>query len=34
MNSEIIHPKTIVIGGVMEKECSELMKEFFRKKRE
>jgi len=30
----ITHPKTLVIGGVMEKECSELLKEFFRRKRE
>jgi len=29
----IVHPKTIVIGGVLEKECVELMKEFFRRKR-
>jgi tRNA(adenine34) deaminase len=30
---DIVHPKTTVIGGVLEKECGELMKEFFRKKR-
>jgi len=30
---DIIHPKTTVIGGVLEKECGELLKEFFRKKR-
>jgi len=30
----LYHPKTIVTGGVMEEECSEIMKEFFRKKRE
>ena len=28
-----LHPKTEVIGGVMETECSEIMQEFFRKKR-
>ena len=28
-----LHPKTEVISGVLETECSELMKEFFRKKR-
>ena len=28
-----LHPKTKVIGGVMEVECAELMQEFFRKKR-
>ncbi len=29
----VLHPKTEVVQGVMEKECSELIKEFFRKKR-
>ena len=29
----IHHPKTIVEGGVLEVECSALMKEFFAKKR-
>ena len=28
-----LHPKTEVVGGVFETECSELMQEFFRKKR-
>ncbi|MCH5225202.1 MAG: nucleoside deaminase [Muribaculaceae bacterium] len=28
-----LHPKTIVTKGVMEEEASELMKDFFRKKR-
>jgi len=28
-----LHPKTIVESGILEEECSELMKEFFRKKR-
>ena len=28
-----IHPKTEITGGVFETECSELMTEFFRKKR-
>jgi tRNA(adenine34) deaminase len=27
------HPKTIVIGGVLEAECASLMKEFFKSKR-
>ncbi len=27
------HPKSTVIGGVMEEECGELMKEFFKKLR-
>lgn len=29
----LYHPKTIVESGVMDKECEELIKEFFRKKR-
>ena len=28
-----LHPKTEVVSGVMEKECSEIVKEFFKKKR-
>jgi tRNA(adenine34) deaminase len=28
-----IHPKAEVIGGVLEEECRELMKDFFRKRR-
>jgi tRNA(adenine34) deaminase len=28
-----LHPKTTVVGGVMEKECGELMKLFFKNKR-
>lgn len=28
-----IHPKTQVISGVLEKECADLMKAFFRNKR-
>ena len=30
----ILHPKTRVVSGILEKECSELLKKFFRKKRE
>jgi len=33
MNQEILHPKTEVTGGLMENECSEIVKEFFRSKR-
>ena len=32
-DSKILHPQTKIISGILEKECSELMKEFFRKKR-
>ena len=28
-----LHPKTQVIGGVLEKECSELLSKFFIQKR-
>ena len=28
-----LHPKTEVISGVLEEECSKLMKDFFKKKR-
>ena len=29
----VLHPKTEVIGGVLEKECADLLKSFFKKKR-
>lgn len=29
----LLHPKTEVVGGIMENECSEILKEFFRQKR-
>jgi tRNA(adenine34) deaminase len=29
----VLHPKTFVTGGIMEAECSALVKEFFKKKR-
>lgn len=32
-NSSIIHPKTEVLSGVLEKECSALIKDFFQQKR-
>lgn len=28
-----LHPKTEVVGGVLEEECARLMKDFFREKR-
>ena len=31
--SNAIHPKTEITGGILETECAELMKEFFRQKR-
>jgi len=33
LNQKITHPKTLVTGGIMENECSQLVKEFFRNKR-
>ena len=30
----LLHPKTEVRGGVLEKECAELIKRFFRERRE
>ncbi len=33
LNETILHPSTQVVGGVLEEECSALVKEFFRKKR-
>ena len=28
-----LHPKTIIVSGVLKDECGDLMKDFFRKKR-
>jgi tRNA(adenine34) deaminase len=33
LGKNVLHPKTEVVMGVLEQECSELLKEFFRKKR-
>ncbi len=33
LNTVILHPKTKVVSGVMENECSNLLIEFFRSKR-
>ena len=29
----VLHPKTSVVGGILEEECSKLMKDFFLQKR-
>lgn len=29
----VLHPKTVVTSGILEKECSELVKTFFQEKR-
>jgi len=32
-HDHVLHPKTEVLGGVLESECSDLIKRFFAKKR-
>jgi tRNA(adenine34) deaminase len=32
-NPKILHPKTELVSGVLQQECSQLIKDFFRKKR-
>ncbi len=34
MAPKSMHPKTEVIGGILQTECSELMQEFFKQKRD
>jgi tRNA(adenine34) deaminase len=33
ISQPILHPKTELVGGVLEAECAKLMKEFFKEKR-
>lgn len=33
IKGQLLHPKTKVIGGILEKECHELMVKFFKSKR-
>jgi tRNA(adenine34) deaminase len=33
ISDTILHPKTKVKGGIMEKECADLLKDYFKKKR-
>jgi len=33
VNRNILHPKTILENGILKKECSKLMTDYFRKKR-
>ncbi|MBI4931360.1 MAG: nucleoside deaminase [Bacteroidetes bacterium] len=33
LSDKIIHPKTKIVSGVLAEECSELMTDFFKKKR-
>ncbi|MCK4661673.1 MAG: nucleoside deaminase [Bacteroidales bacterium] len=32
IRKNILHPKTILVSGIMEEQCSEILTEFFRKK--
>jgi tRNA(adenine34) deaminase len=32
-NANLLHPKTQITGGVMEKECAEIISTFFKQKR-
>lgn len=33
VTGKLLHPRTIVVSGLLEKECSEIMVRFFKKKR-
>ena len=33
LNQPVLHPKTVIVKGVLEEECSKLLKEFFALKR-
>ena len=33
LNQKILHPTTIIQGGIMEIECRQLLQDFFKKKR-
>ncbi len=33
IRERILHPRTVVLGGIMRSECSKIMKEFFAGKR-
>ena len=33
IKKKILHPKTRVLSGILEQECSRILKDFFRKKR-
>jgi len=32
-NGNLLHPKTLIVKGVMENECGDLLRKFFRQKR-
>ena len=33
ISGKLLHPRTLVISGILEKDCSEIMVRFFKKKR-
>lgn len=33
LNQKILHPQTIIQGGIVENECRQLLQDFFKKKR-
>jgi tRNA(adenine34) deaminase len=33
ISTKVLHPKTKVVGGILKKECSSLITDFFKKKR-
>jgi tRNA(adenine34) deaminase len=33
INQLVLHPKTVVIKGILEEQCSRILKDFFQKKR-
>jgi len=33
LKNKIVHPNTLIQGGILENECGQLLKEFFKKKR-
>jgi tRNA(adenine34) deaminase len=33
MGNPMLHPKTVVVKGVLEQECAEMMRTFFKRKR-
>lgn len=33
LGQPVLHPKTEIITGILERECSDLLKDFFKKKR-
>ena len=30
---KVLHPKTEIVGGILERECQEIIKDFFKRKR-